>query len=88
MATSGASPGQSSSQSGDSAAETEILNVVVQREGQKVSTKWGLHPNLKDELKPEEWKELTEIMGKVTTLIGDRFSQVLGQAEEGPAGNA
>ena len=87
MATRGTSPEQSS-QSSDSAAETEILNVVVQREGQKVSTKWGLHPNLKEELKPEEWKELTEIMGKVTTLIGDRFSQVLGQAEEGPAGNA
>ena len=87
MATRGTSPEQSS-QSSDSAAETEILNVVVQREGQKVSTKWGLQPNLKDELKPEEWKELTEIMGQVTTLIGDRFSQVLGQAEEGPAGNA
>lgn len=88
MATSGANPGQSSSQSSDSTAETEILNVVVQREGQKVSTKWGLHPNLKEELKPEEWKELTEIMGKVTTIVSGRFSQVLGEAEEGTAGTA
>ncbi|MGB0910207.1 MAG: hypothetical protein ACPGYT_07575 [Nitrospirales bacterium] len=88
MATSEASPGQSSSQSSNAPAETEILNVVVQREGQKVSAKWGLHPNLKEELKPEEWKELTEIMGKVTSIIGDRFSQVLGEAEEGKAGNA
>ena len=47
------------------------------REGQKVSTKWGLHPNLKEELQPEEWKELTEIMGKVTTIVGNRFSQIL-----------
>ena len=88
MAMSEANPGQSSPQSSDATAETEILNVVVQREGQKVSTKWGLHPNLKEELKPEEWKELTEIMGKVTTIIGDRFTHVLGQAEEGTAGNA
>ena len=88
MATSGKSPGHSSSQSTDSSAETEILNVVVQREGEKVSTKWGLHPNLKEELKPEEWKELTEIMGKVTTIVGNRFSQVLGEAEEGAAGTA
>ncbi len=88
MATSGASSGSSSPQSSDSSAETEILNVVVQREGQKVSTKWGLHPNLKEELQPEEWKELTEIMGKVTTIVGNRFSQVLGEAEEGKAGTA
>ena len=68
--------------------ETEILNVVVERTGQKVSTKWGLHPNLKEELKPEEWKELTEIMGKVTTIVGNRFSQVLNQSEEETSGNA
>jgi len=89
MAMSGASPGQASSQSSnDPSAETEILNVVVQRDGQKVSTKWGLHPNLKDELKPEEWKELTEIMGKVTTIVGTRFSEVLNQTEERTAGKA
>ena len=88
MATSGANPKASPSQANDPAAETEILNVVVEREGQKVSTKWGLHPNLKDELKPEEWKELTEIMSKVTTIVGNRFSQVLNQAEEGTAGTA
>jgi hypothetical protein len=68
--------------------ETEILYVVIQRDGRKVSAKWGLHPNLKEELKPEEWKELTEIMGKVTTLVGNRFSQVLNKAEEDAAGTA
>ena len=68
--------------------ETEILHVVIQRDGKQVSAKWGLHPNLKEELKPEEWKELTEIMGKVTTLVGHRFSQVLNQAEEDVSGTA
>ena len=68
--------------------ETEILNVVVQREGQKVSTKWGLHPNLKEELKPEEWKELTEIMGKVTTILGNRFTQVLDHIDQESSGSA
>lgn len=68
--------------------ETEILHVVILRDGKQVSAKWGLHPNLKEELKPEEWKELTEIMGKVTTLVGNRFSQVLQHAEEDAAGTA
>jgi len=68
--------------------ETEILYVVIQRDGKQVSAKWGLHPNLKEELKPEEWTELTEVMGKVTTLVGKRFSHVLNQAEEDSAGTA
>ena len=68
--------------------ETELLNVLVEREGQKVSTKWGLHPKLKEELQPEEWKELTEIMGKVTNIVGKRFSQILTQAEEDVSGTA
>ena len=68
--------------------ETELLNVVVEREGQKVSTKWGLHPTLREELQPEEWKELTDIMGKVANLVGNRFSQVLAQSENEQEGRA
>ncbi|HNP30721.1 MAG TPA: hypothetical protein PKK23_16870 [Nitrospirales bacterium] len=82
---------QSSPETGPAATdsqETEILFVVIQRDGKQVSAKWGLHPNLKEELKPEEWKELTEVMGKVTTLVGGRFSQVLTKAEEESGGTA
>ncbi|HQU28145.1 MAG: hypothetical protein R3B83_16600 [Nitrospirales bacterium] len=68
--------------------QTEILYVAVQREGQQVSAKWGLHPSLKEDLKPEEWKELTDIMGKVTTLVGNRFSKILNRAEEDAGGTA
>ncbi|MGD9850948.1 MAG: hypothetical protein AB7T38_06760 [Nitrospirales bacterium] len=88
MAQSSSDTGSTSSQAPSNVPETEILHVAVQREGQQVSTKWGLHPSLKDELKPEEWKELTEIMGKVTTLVGNRFSKVLNKAEEDVGGTA
>lgn len=57
--------------------ETEILNVSIEREGQHVNAKWGLHPHLKEELTPQEWKELAEVMGKVTELVGKQFSEVL-----------
>jgi hypothetical protein len=82
QSSSGTTPAATDSQ------ETEILYVVIQRDGKQVSAKWGLHPNLKEELKPEEWKELTEVMGKVTTLVGGRFSQVLNKAEEESGGTA
>ena len=78
----------SASKASTDSPETEILHVVIQRNGKQVSAKWGLHPNLKEELKPEEWKELTEIMGKVTNIVGKRFSQILTQAEENASGTA
>jgi len=88
MAQSSSGAGPSSSKAPTDSPETEILNVVIQRDGKQVNAKWGLHPNLKEELKPEEWKELTEIMGKVTNIVGKRFSQILTQAEEDVSGTA
>ena len=88
MAQSSSGAGTSSAKAPTDSPETEILNVVIQRDGKQVNAKWGLHPNLKEELKPEEWKELTEIMGKVTNIVGKRFSQILTQAEEDVSGTA
>ena len=82
QSSSGTNPAQTDS------PETEILHVVIQRDGKLINANWGLHPNLKEELKPEELKELTEIMGKVTNIVGKRFSQILAQAEEDVSGTA
>lgn len=75
----------STSETTQTRVETEILTVHVERDGQHVSAKWGLNPQLKEELTPEEWKEVTDIMGKVTDVVGKRFSEILarGQAEAG-----
>lgn len=78
----------SSSDGSKSPLETEILTVHVEREGQQVSAKWGLNPRLKEELTPEEWKEVTEIMGKVTDVVGKRFSEMLMQGPTESGGNA
>ncbi len=88
MAQSNAGAGITSSKDSTNSAETEILHVVIKRDGKLVNANWGLHPNLKEELKPEELKELTEIMGKVTTIVGKRFAQILTQAEEDVSGTA
>jgi len=68
--------------------ETEILNVNVEREGMKVSAKWGLHPSLKNEFTSDEWKELTEVMGKVTDIVGKRFAEVLTRGQKEAGGTA
>lgn len=68
--------------------EVELVRVVVSRAGQAVSAEWAIHPQLKQDLPPNEWKGVADLMGKVTNLVGSRFKQVLSEAEPDPPGNA
>lgn len=70
------------------AKDVELLKVEVTREGQKVNAQWAIHPQLKHDLSPEEWKEVSDLMVKVTGLVGNRFAQVLGEAEPDKPGTA
>lgn len=68
--------------------DVELLHVHVSRKGQLVNAEWALHPQIKADLSTDEWKELGELMNKVTTIVGHRFSQALNEAEPTPPGNA
>lgn len=72
----------------EAARDVELLKVEVIREGQKVNAQWAIHPQLKHDLSPEEWKEVSDLMVKVTGLVGNRFAQVLGEAEPDKPGSA
>ncbi|GMV49052.1 hypothetical protein FBQ96_11415 [Nitrospirales bacterium NOB] len=68
--------------------DVELLHVLVSRKGQSVNAEWAIHPQIKADLNADEWKELGDLMRKVTTIVGNRFSQVLSKAEPPPPGNA
>ncbi|HET8579906.1 MAG TPA: hypothetical protein VFL31_02830 [Nitrospiraceae bacterium] len=68
--------------------DVELLKVVVTREGQKVTAQWAIHPQIKHDLLPDEWKELSEIMTQVTNLVGTRFARVLSETEPDQPGSA
>ena len=77
----------------DTAAEShtkdvELLQVLVSRKGTQVDAQWAIHPQLKQDLLPTEWQEVTDLMAKVTGIVGTRFSQVLTQADLDPPSNA
>lgn len=76
--------------SGDKAdvREVELLRVVVSRDEKKVAAQWALHPQLKQDLLPAEWEEVSKLMGDVTNLVGRRFARVLSEAEPDPPGTA
>src|SRR5207247_10158875 len=51
----------------------QLINVLVMREGEMVSAKWGIHPQLKKDLIPAEWEELSEHMNRVTAIVCAKF---------------
>ncbi|SLM47232.1 conserved protein of unknown function [Nitrospira japonica] len=69
-------------------SEVELLRVQVSRKGSQVDAQWAIHPQLKQDLLPNEWQEVTDLMGKVAGIVGHRFSQILSQADSDPPSNA
>lgn len=68
--------------------DVELLRVLVSRKGMQVDAQWAIHPQLKQDLLPHEWEEVTDLMGKVSGIVGNRFSQILSQADPEPPSNA
>lgn len=68
--------------------DVELLRVLVSRKGTQVDAQWAIHPQLKQDLLPTEWKEVTDLMAKVTDIVGTRFSEILTSVEPDPPGHA
>lgn len=86
---SGSSKGNPQSAGTESTSwDVELLRVLVSRNGSQVEAQWSIHPQLKQDLLPHEWQEVTDLMGKVSGIVGTRFSQVLAQADPEPPTNA
>lgn len=93
-------PGQEGSHSTPSGApETagknliKLISVVSRAQGEEVESWWGLHPQFRRDLPPEEAKELAKHMNRATRIVGERFAVVASLAQSGtnpnqPVGNA
>jgi len=87
-------PGQTDGTCSDKCAddpttrEVELLRVLVSRTGTQVEAQWAIYPQLKHNLLPDEWNEITDLMTKATDIIGHRFSEVLSKAESATSGHA
>ncbi len=68
--------------------EVELLRVLVSRTGMQVEAQWAIHPQLKQDLLPNEWQEVADLMAKATDIVGSRFSKALIEADPTPSGNA
>ena len=94
---SSAQEGISSAQSGSSETARKnlikLISVVSRAQGEEVESWWGLHPQFRRDLPPDEAKELAKLMNRVTRIVGERFAIVASLAQSGtdknqPVGNA
>jgi hypothetical protein len=56
--------------------EIKLVSVMATVSGEEVETRWGLHPRFRQDLTPEESKELTKLMNRVTQILGERYAAV------------
>jgi len=71
----------------------KLISVMSRAEGEEVESWWGLHPQFRRDLPPDEAKELAKHMNRVTRIVGERFAIVASVAQSGtdqnqPVGNA
>jgi len=69
----------------------KLVSVMSRSQGEEVETWWGLHPQFRRDLPPEEAKELANHMNRATRIVGERFAVVASLAQAGtdqPIGHA
>lgn len=56
--------------------EIKLVSVMSTFEHEEVETRWGLHPRFRQDLTPDEMRELSRLMNRVTRIIGERYAAV------------
>ena len=61
---------------GATGTEIKLVSVMSSVKGEEVETRWGLHPRFRQDLTPEEAKQLTTTMNRVAKILGERYAAV------------
>jgi len=68
-----------------------LVRVMSKISGEEIDSWWGIHPQFQRDLQPQEAKELTQHLNRVTRIIGERFAVVASLAQasgDQPVGHA
>lgn len=61
--------------------EIKLVSVMSTVKGEEVETRWGLHPRFRQDLKPEQAQELSQLMNRITQILGERYAAVAFSAD-------
>lgn len=56
--------------------EIKLVSVMAAVQGEMVDTTWGVHPRFRQDLTPDEFKELSRLMNRVARILGERYAAV------------
>jgi len=61
---------------GPTGTEIKLVSVMSTVAGEEVETRWGLHPRFRQDLPPEDARQLTKLMNQVAKILGERYASV------------
>jgi hypothetical protein len=61
---------------GPTGSEIKLVSVVSTVAGEEVETRWGLHPRFRQDLPPEDMKQIAKLMNRVAKILGERYASV------------
>ena len=56
--------------------EIKLVSVMSMLENEEVETRWGLHPRFRQDLTPDDMREVSRLMNRVTRILGERYAAV------------
>ncbi|MEE8241310.1 MAG: hypothetical protein V3R16_08575 [Nitrospirales bacterium] len=56
--------------------EIKLVSVMSSVHDDEVETRWGMHPQFRQDLSAEEAKELSRLMNRVAQILGERYAAV------------
>ncbi|HXV67676.1 MAG TPA: hypothetical protein VD738_02030 [Nitrospira sp.] len=56
--------------------EMKLVSLMSSVSGEEVETRWGLHPQFRQDLTPAELQQLTKLLNRVAKILGERYAAV------------
>jgi hypothetical protein len=56
--------------------EIKLVSLMSSVSGEEVETRWGLHPQFRQDLTPADLQQLTKLLNRVAKILGERYAAV------------
>ncbi|UVT16587.1 MAG: hypothetical protein H8K04_03215 [Nitrospira sp.] len=56
--------------------DIKLVSLMSSVSGEEVETRWGLHPQFRNDLTPAELQQLTKLLNQVAKILGERYAAV------------
>jgi hypothetical protein len=54
--------------------EIKLISMAARISGDMIETRWGLHPRFREDLTPDELRQLTSLLNRVAKIVGERYA--------------